>query len=73
MQCNIDRRGRTTRIVTGAVIEGIGVAAGLWWLLGGPAWAIWPAIGCAAGGGFAMIEGALGWCALRAMGFRTPL
>ena len=73
MHCNIDRRGRTARIVTGALVETAGMGLLAWWYLGGPPWAIWPALGCIAGGNFAIIEGAIGWCAVRAMGFRTPL
>ncbi|MFM7809858.1 MAG: hypothetical protein ACKPEA_18320 [Planctomycetota bacterium] len=73
MQCNIDRRGRTARIVVGACVEAAGMALLAWWFLGGPGWTIWPAAGCIAGGNFAIIEGALGWCAERAMGFRTPI
>jgi hypothetical protein len=73
MQCNINQQGRTARIIMGAAIESLGIAAGVWWFMGGPVWLIWPAIGCVAGGWFAIMEGILGWCAMRAMGFRTPL
>ena len=73
MKCNINQQGRTARIIMGAAIESLGIAAGIWWFMGGPAWLIWPAIGCVAGGWFAILEGILGWCAMRAMGFRTPL
>jgi len=73
MQCNINQQGRTARIIMGACIESLGIAAGIWWFMGGPTWLIWPAIGCVAGGWFAIMEGILGWCAMRAMGFRTPL
>jgi len=30
-------------------------------------------VACIIAGDFAMLEGALGWCAIRAMGFRTPI
>jgi hypothetical protein len=73
MQCNIDRRGRTVRIVVGAIFELIGLGLFVLWYFGGPEWMVWPAIGCVLGGNFAMFEGAIGWCAVRAMGFRTPL
>lgn len=36
----------------------------------------WPwVVGAAAilGGMFMVVEGALGWCAVRAMGFKTPI
>lgn len=74
MQCNIDQRGRTARIITGAltVIVGVGliVAAVGGWL---PRWYAWAGIGCLAGGGFSIFEGLKGWCVVRAMGFKTPM
>ena len=73
MQCNIDRRGRTTRIVIGAAVEFVGLGLFVLWWLHGPDWVAWPAAGCVLGGNFAMFEGAVGWCAIRAMGFRTPI
>jgi len=73
MQCNIDRRGRTARIVTGALVALAGLGLFVAWHLGGPAWLVWPAAGCVLGGNFALFEGAVGWYAVRAMGFRTPL
>ena len=73
MQCNIDRRGRAARIVVGALVELVGLCLFVAWFLGGPSWLVWPGAGCVLGGNFAMFEGAVGWCAVRAMGFRTPL
>jgi hypothetical protein len=73
MQCNIQRGGRVARIVVGAVVELAGLGLFAWWYLGGADWLVWPATGCVIGGNFAMFEGAVGWCAVRAMGFRTPL
>ncbi|MCE9619769.1 MAG: hypothetical protein K8R92_07650 [Planctomycetes bacterium] len=73
MKCNIDQKGRTARIIAGALVELLGIAAVVWWFTNGPAWLIWPAIGCILGGWFVMIEGMLGWCAIRALGFRTPI
>ncbi|GDY06339.1 hypothetical protein LBMAG51_11260 [Phycisphaerae bacterium] len=63
------------RIVIGAMIEGLG------WLLlvlkfFGKIEGDWPwFFGAAAilGGMFMVVEGALGWCAVRAMGFKTPI
>jgi len=73
MQCNIDRRGRMVRLLIGAVVEIAGFGLLAWWFLGGPPWTIWPSVACIIAGDFAMLEGALGWCAIRAMGFRTPI
>ena len=73
LQCNIDQRGRTFRVVTGAIIDGIGTALivagfmkGNWYLLAG-------GIALSLAGTFAIFEGAAGWCALRAMGIKTRL
>ena len=75
LTCNIDRRGRTMRLTIGAMIEGLG-----WLLLAlkflGKIEGDWPwVVGVAAilGGMFMIVEGALGWCAVRAMGFKTPI
>lgn len=73
--CNIDQRGRTLRIVAGALVEGPGlflltmryanVLAGDWpWFVGAA---------MVVGGLFMIIEGALGWCAVRALGIKTPI
>ncbi|BAM04374.1 hypothetical protein [Phycisphaera mikurensis] len=74
MPCNIDRTGRTRRLAIGiatlaaAVVLAMLVLAGV---LDHPAW--WIAVaGAAAGGAFCVVEGAIGWCAVRAMGFSTP-
>jgi hypothetical protein len=73
MQCNIDARGRKVRMVIGAITDAVGTGLLVWWFLDGPPWLIWPAVGCMVGGIFGVIEGAMGWCAVRAMGFRTPI
>jgi len=73
MQCNIDARGKAVRLVIGAIVLAAGVAFfGRWWI-GGPTWTLYVGLGAAVGGAFAIIEGAAGWCALRALGIRTPL
>lgn len=75
LSCNINQQGRTLRIVAGAMLEGpgfvllalrfTGVLAGDWpWFVGAAA---------VAGGSFMIIEGALGWCAIRALGIKTPI
>jgi hypothetical protein len=65
--CNIKKRGRILRLVLGLLLLGIGI-----WLLLGSDHDFW-ATGLCAIGGFSVFEGAVGWCAIRAMGFRTPL
>ncbi|MCP3903055.1 MAG: hypothetical protein GY715_05400 [Planctomycetes bacterium] len=75
MQCNIDARGRAARLAGGiiALVAGIVLAAlrGLDVLPG-----VWPWIVAAAlmaFGAFGIFEARAGWCALRAMGFKTRL
>lgn len=75
VQCNIDRRGRSVRYVIGgaSLLAGV-LLSGL--VLGGviePRWLLWVAVGAIVGGGFGLFEASKGWCALRAMGFRTPV
>ncbi len=75
MQCNIDARGKAVRLVVGGVSL-LGAAAAAALILTGvlehPAW--WAAvIGAGLGGAFGVFEGWAGWCAVRAMGFKTPI
>jgi hypothetical protein len=73
MECNIDQRGRTARIVTGSIFDlcgTIGVVLGimndkmLWIVVGGV---------LMVAGGFMIFEGVKGWCAARALGIKTPM
>ena len=71
MQCNIDARGKAVRLIMGIIfaIAGILIMA----VGGGAAWSVISGLCCLAGGGFMIFEGAAGWCAVRAMGFKTKL
>jgi len=75
MQCNIDRRGRMVRLAVGGVVEFAGfvlIALALMGIVEGT----WPWVAGVAlmlGGSFMILEGMLGWCAVRAMGMKTPL
>jgi len=74
MQCNIDKRGRMLRTTMGIVTDLIGgglVIASLFGVL--PAWGLWAGIAAMLGGAFMVFEGVNGWCAVRAMGFKTPI
>lgn len=74
MQCNIDAKGKAVRLMAGAAVEAFGLFAGALWFFGvAPDWSVYPAIGAAIGGLFMIFEGLSGWCAIRAMGFKTPL
>ncbi|MDZ4754900.1 MAG: hypothetical protein SGJ11_10445 [Phycisphaerae bacterium] len=74
MQCNIDSRGKAARLVAGAAVEVAGLVLVTCWLLESlPLWGgILGGISVIAGL-FLMFEGAVGWCALRALGVKTPL
>jgi hypothetical protein len=75
MQCNIDQRGRRVRMIWGVMLlviaAGLVAATALGWIAFG--WGVGLSIAAAAFGGFAIFESRRSWCALRAMGFRTPM
>lgn len=74
MQCNIDRRGRVLRTSMGVVTALVGVGmltARL--VFHHDAVPLWAGIAALAGGAFMIFEGVNGWCAVRAMGFKTPI
>jgi len=74
-ECNIDARGKAVRLKLG--IKGLavglisvtafyiaGIDLGIPWLI---------PLGIIGGGAFAIFEAWIGWCVVRALGFRTPL
>lgn len=73
MQCNIDARGKSHRLILGFILLLAGVAlialrqfAGI-----GGAWMTYAGIALMAVGAFGVFEGWAGWCVVRAMGFKT--
>ncbi len=75
MQCNIDQKGRTVRVITGVLTLGVGVAllvmaaTGAW-----VGWWVWTiCVVAILFGAFQVFEGAKGWCVMRALGFKTPM
>lgn len=71
MTCNIDRTGRRMRAAMGAGL--VVVAMGWFALMPSAHWAIHGGQALLAlGGAFAVFEGLVGWCAIRAMGVKTP-
>lgn len=75
MQCNIDARGKRVRLVSGLIAAMIGAILTLSAAVG-LVQGVWPWVAGAAAvlvGAFQIFEGWCGWCALRAMGFRTKV
>src|SRR5947208_3324012 len=74
LTCNIDSRGRVARLIWGLLFLLIGVGAALLWAWGSGSWVRWGvSIVCLLSGAFAVFEARKGWCAVRAMGIRTPV
>jgi hypothetical protein len=74
MQCNIDARGRRLRLINGIVTLAIGVVLLVTWAIPSGGWLAWTATAAVfASGGFMIFQARVGWCVVRAMGFRTPI
>jgi hypothetical protein len=71
--CNIGWGGRLMRIATGLVLLADGCIAA-WYKIPAPGigWTVLQLLMILLGA-FAVFEGAIGWCALRAMGIKTRL
>ena len=73
LACNIDQRGRKARLVSGVIVDLCGVAL----ILAGVLMDSWgmliAGILLSVTGSFMIFEGARGWCALRALGIKTPM
>lgn len=73
MQCNIDAKGKAFRLIYGLLMIGAALlfaGLGLYGVLTG--WWVWAAAGfLALAGAFGVFEARAGWCAVRAMGFKT--
>jgi hypothetical protein len=76
LTCNIDARGKMFRLIVGTVFAIDGVVMLLVWALREASRARWmfvASIVLVAVGSFMIFEGRKGWCALRAMGMKTPM
>lgn len=71
--CNLDRHGRRRRLVGGVVLLLPGVGCLLTWGVTNQIGFFFAGIGLSVGGLFMIIEGVIGWCALRALGIKTKL
>jgi len=74
LTCNIDRRGKRVRAILGAVLilSALGLAIAAWTTGRHTAFGVPAGIALLAGL-FGLFEAANGWCAVRAMGCKTPL
>ena len=75
MQCNIDARGKRLRLISGFVCTAAGaVLVMLAFLLDRAFWPLLLAgVALLAAGLFQVFEARKGWCAMRALGFKTPV
>lgn len=71
LTCNIDRRGRRIRLWSGIVVAGAGGIGIVFGVLTGKTAPILGGAIVALAGGFMIFEAAVGWCAARALGFKT--
>lgn len=74
LQCNIDSRGKMVRLIYGVMMLVAGVVILLAWAL--PTGSVLPwalTVVFLLGGALAIFEARTGWCAVRAMGFKTPV
>jgi hypothetical protein len=72
--CNIDRKGRLVRLVYGVILIVTGLVLMIGWAWPAATALSWIVSVCAIlGGSFAVFEARTGWCAVRALGFRTPM
>jgi hypothetical protein len=72
--CNIDRRGKRARLINGIIFVAIGITLMLSVARGSGSILMWGiAIVPVICGAFAIFEGAIGWCALRALGMKTHI
>jgi cadmium resistance protein CadD (predicted permease) len=73
LTCNIDQRGRRVRLINGAAA--VGVSGTVMWagVYLGETWVIVAGVILCFVGAFIFFEGLKGWCAVRAMGIKTPM
>jgi hypothetical protein len=74
LQCNIDSRGKLARLIWGLALAGLGAVLIWLWAMpthSVPSWIV--SIACMMAGFFAIFEARAGWCAVRALGFKTPM
>ena len=74
LACNIDSRGKVARLIWGILCLLAGLGLMLLWARGSGSWVRWAVSAvCLLAGAFGIFEARAGWCAVRAMGIKTPL
>jgi hypothetical protein len=74
LACNIDGKGKRMRFVMGVILTLLGVVAAVFWAMPRGGWIAWTAtVVLVVSGVFGLFEARAGWCALRAMGFKTRI
>jgi uncharacterized membrane protein HdeD (DUF308 family) len=75
MQCNIDARGKRSRLISGVACTSAGaLLLMLAFMLDRAFWPMFLAgVALLAAGLFQVFEARKGWCALRALGIKTPV
>jgi hypothetical protein len=73
LACNIDQRGKRARLIGGMIVDMCGVALILTGAITKSMTILGVGIFLGITGSFMIFEGARGWCALRAMGIKTPM
>ncbi len=71
--CNIDKRGQIVRFFGGFLFCGLGAGIIENAVNADTTWLLVLGVLVLIGGAFTMFEGATGWCAVRAMGIKTPM
>lgn len=72
--CNINQKGRLARLTYGLILIAMGAIVAWRWAAPGGSAARWIVVAALfVMGIFAFFEAAIGWCAMRAMGFKTRM
>jgi VIT1/CCC1 family predicted Fe2+/Mn2+ transporter len=74
LTCNIDQRGKVARLIYGIVMIIAAVLVIAFWAIGTGGWLPWSiVVVLLLFGAFSIFEARRGWCAVRAMGFKTRM
>jgi uncharacterized membrane protein HdeD (DUF308 family) len=74
LSCNIDAKGKRARLIWGILTLVCGVSLMLTWARASGSILAWiVSIVLVVAGAFSIWEARAGWCAMRAMGFKTPM